>query len=140
MILRVLLDTNALLGLVGYQRFGPTGVETVRSAGPGGALVSPITAWEIACACRFRRNPKVEPIRGDPAAWFKRRMAEPPYSLVPFTPEIAFEAYAMPEPFQRDPGDRFLVATARLLQVAILTNDAKILAYAARGHVQAIAY
>jgi PIN domain nuclease of toxin-antitoxin system len=42
---------------------------------------------------------------------------------------IAIEAYALPEPFHRDPADRILVATARVLGLTLLTADRRILDY-----------
>jgi len=43
--------------------------------------------------------------------------------------EIAMEAYAMPEPFHKDPADRLLVAAARCHGLTLLTADERILAY-----------
>ncbi len=44
------------------------------------------------------------------------------------TPEIALEANRLPGRFHRDPADQILVATARELNLPLLTADAKILA------------
>lgn len=43
--------------------------------------------------------------------------------------EIAMEAYALPEPFHKDPADRLLVATARCKDLTLLTADDRILTY-----------
>jgi PIN domain nuclease of toxin-antitoxin system len=43
-----------------------------------------------------------------------------------------------PGDVHRDPADRFLVATARALDIPIVTRDAAILAYASAGHVRAL--
>jgi PIN domain nuclease of toxin-antitoxin system len=56
------------------------------------------------------------------------------------TPTMAFAAYDLPEPFHRDPADRLIVATARLLQVPVVTSDQRILTYAVAGHVAAVPY
>jgi PIN domain nuclease of toxin-antitoxin system len=42
---------------------------------------------------------------------------------------VAIEAYALPDPFHRDPVDRILVSTARLYRATLLTADERILAY-----------
>ncbi len=42
---------------------------------------------------------------------------------------VAIEAYRLPEPFQKDPGDRLLVATARMHDLTLITADGPILAY-----------
>ena len=51
---------------------------------------------------------------------------------------IGLAASALPD-FHQDPADRLLVATARALDVPILTRDRKILDYAEAGRVKAIA-
>lgn len=45
--------------------------------------------------------------------------------------EIAIEAYALPEPFHKDPADRLLVGAARCHQLVLVTADERILAYRA---------
>ena len=45
----------------------------------------------------------------------------------------------MPETFHRDPADRLIVATARVANATLMTRDRRILDYAARGHLTAIA-
>ena len=44
----------------------------------------------------------------------------------------------LPPGLHEDPGDRLLVATARVLGLAIVTRDRKILDYAAMGHVKVV--
>jgi PIN domain nuclease of toxin-antitoxin system len=48
---------------------------------------------------------------------------------LPLTYSIAVEAYALPEPFHRDPADRLLVSTARLHRFTLLTADERLLHY-----------
>jgi len=43
--------------------------------------------------------------------------------------EMAMEAYALPEPFHKDPADRLLVAAARCHELTLLTADERILGY-----------
>ena len=43
--------------------------------------------------------------------------------------EVALEAYALPEPFHKDPADRVLVATARCHDLTMVTADERILSY-----------
>lgn len=59
-------------------------------------------------------------------------------SLTPLAPDAAIEAGALPGTLHRDPADRLLIATARDLGVPLVTRDARILAYAAQGHLDAI--
>ena len=57
----------------------------------------------------------------------------------PLTSAIALATAELPNPLHDDPADRLLIATARDLDVPLVTRDARILAYAAAGHVRAIA-
>ena len=59
--------------------------------------------------------------------------------LAPLSSKAAIAASCLPGQVHRDPADRLLIATARELGVALVTRDRRILDYAARGHVQAIA-
>jgi PIN domain nuclease of toxin-antitoxin system len=46
-----------------------------------------------------------------------------------FSPQIVVESTQLPQPFHRDPADQLLVATARVLQCSIMTEDNKIESY-----------
>jgi PIN domain len=43
--------------------------------------------------------------------------------LIPITPQIAAEVAALPAGFHRDPADRVIVATSRVLKLPLLTRD-----------------
>jgi PIN domain nuclease of toxin-antitoxin system len=43
------------------------------------------------------------------------------------SPAIAAEVAALPDSFHRDPADRLIVASARVLGATLLTQDAKII-------------
>jgi len=55
--------------------------------------------------------------------------------FIPVDNRIAVEANRLPGDFHRDPADRLIVATARVLDVPLITADTKILDY---KHVQAV--
>jgi PIN domain nuclease of toxin-antitoxin system len=61
--------------------------------------------------------------------WIENALAEPGISLLPLDPRIVVESTQLPRPFHRDPADQLLVATARILQCPIMTEDGKIAAY-----------
>ncbi len=46
---------------------------------------------------------------------------------LPISTEIAVEAYALPEPFHRDPADRLIVACARIHELTVVTADQRII-------------
>jgi PIN domain nuclease of toxin-antitoxin system len=45
------------------------------------------------------------------------------------SPEIIVESTRLPGEFHKDPADQLIVATARLLNCPVVTEDAKILNY-----------
>ena len=53
----------------------------------------------------------------------------PRVEVYPITPAIAVGAYTLPGEFHSDPADRLIVATARLLDAELLTDDGLIRRY-----------
>ena len=65
----------------------------------------------------------------DVGLWIESALAAPGASLLHLNPQIVVESTQLPQPFHRDPADQMLVATARVLQCSIMTEDSKIEAY-----------
>ena len=61
--------------------------------------------------------------------WVERALRAIQARTVQVSHEIAMEAYALPEPFHKDPADRLLVAASRCHDLTMLTADERILAY-----------
>ena len=120
----LLLDTNALIWFTTSGWMNPTALEAIAAAQTsGGIFVSPISAWETGVALSKRR---AQPdLRGqDLARWFRNVLRIPGFRLAIPTQRIAIEAARVPAVFGRgDPGDCFLIATARVKKVAIVTRD-----------------
>ncbi|WP_375398768.1 type II toxin-antitoxin system VapC family toxin [uncultured Sphingomonas sp.] len=138
--LAILLDTCAAIWLVHDGPLGAPARRAIVDAGRAtGVFVSPVTAWEIGFLTYPAKGAPRLQFLPDPKTWFANLMAMPAIRAAAFDGDIAIEAAMLPGDFHRDPADRLLVATARLLDLTIVTSDAKILAYAAAGHVRAIA-
>ena len=134
----MLLDTCALLDhALGTPIPGAALAALDRARQAGELLVSSISALEIAQKAATGRL-VLESL--DPAAWFALALDRLGIVEVGFGALTAFAAYRLPEPFHRDPADRVIVATARLLAVPVVTTDARILAYGRVGHVRTVAY
>ena len=132
----VLLDTCAMIFIATGQTISASASQQLRAASlAGSVLVSPVSAWEIGLLSAKRTIG----FRPDPKSWFQRFMAYPGARLTPLTPDIAIEASFLPLPLHNDPADRLLIATARSLDVPIVTRDRRILDYAKAGRVGAIA-
>ena len=136
----VLLDTCAVIWMVQDAPISDEGRRAIVAASAAGAVfVSPVSAWEIGLLAHPAKGaPRVQ-FLPDTKSWFSALMARPSVRAAAFTPDIAIEAAVLPGEFHRDPADRLMVATARLLRLPLVTRDDKILAYAAAGHVRAVA-
>jgi len=66
-------------------------------------------------------------------------VSAPGLAIEPLLPQVAVEAHSLPNRFHRDPVDRLIVATARVANATLMTRDRRILDYAGRGHLTAIA-
>lgn len=135
----VLLDTCAAIWLVNKDSMATTALDAIFHAGSrDGVFVSPVSAWEIGLLDRRGRTTGLQ-FLPDAKSWFGRLMSAPSIRPAPFTPEIAIDASALPEPLHGDPADRLLISTARHMGIPIVTRDTKIIAYDALGCVGVIA-
>jgi len=87
--------------------------------------VSIISCWEVAKLVQYERL-KLDRVVG---LWIESALAEQGVSLLQLHPQIVVESTQLPGNFHRDPADQLLVATARVLQCPIMTEDSKIAAY-----------
>lgn len=133
----VLLDTHALYWLVtAADTLSEEALIAIADNQATGTLyVSPITAWELAIAAKkpAHRNP---PNLGNGTAseWFKDAVGSTASKVVPIMQRIAFEASAVIDATgHKDPGDCYLIATARVKRIPIITRDATMQALAIRN-------
>ena len=135
----LLLDTCAAIFLMTGATMARGTKELMDNAGVLKQIfVSPVTAWEIGLMARpGRRNAHI--FLPSPQAWFTTLLSFRPITPAPFNVEIALETSALPDAVHPDPADRMLIATARVLDLALMTRDRKILAYAEAGHLRAVA-
>lgn len=119
-----LLDTHVLIWwLNDLTRLSPQQREVVEAATPDAPLhVSDISLWEVAMLQSLGRIRLALPLR----EWLDRAVAPPLVRRHGISPAIAAEVAALPDSFHRDPADRILVATARVLGATLLTSDRRI--------------
>ena len=134
----ILLDTNVLIALMANRALRPMAAAAIRAATPtGDVLVSATTAWEIGLlATRTGRSSRM--FVPDGRAWFAAVIGLPGIRVLPFDAVMALDAAYLPGNFHRDPSDRWLVSSARVAGIPLLTMDRAILDYAKAGHVEAI--
>jgi len=128
----ILLDTHVWVWWVhGDSRLSTAAAAAIKAEEGSGLLVSVISVWEVAKLVEVGRLvlPKAVP------EWVESALAYPGVILQAITPAIAVGSTQLPSPFHRDPADQILVATARGLDVPIVTADGLVLAY---PHVRSI--
>ena len=121
----VVLDTCAIIWAVSDPARLPDRAAGILQAEDTAVCVSAISCAEIACAATRGR---IE-IDRHWRLWFRLHVELNGWTVLPIDLECVEEAFALPEPFHRDPADRLIVATARGLSAPVVTADARILAY-----------
>jgi PIN domain nuclease of toxin-antitoxin system len=114
----LLLDTHIWLwGILEPQRLSRRLARELESTG-NELWLSPISVWELVILHQKRRILPEEKIE----TWIARAMRARPMREAPVTFEVAEEVGRVELP-QRDPADRFLVATARVFDLTLVTAD-----------------
>ena len=106
-----------------------------RAVAAGALRIAAISLWEIALLASRGRIVLGKSV----GLWLEEALADPGPAIDPLSPQVAIEASSLPETFHRDPADRLIVATARVANATLMTRDRRILDYAGRGHLTAIA-
>jgi PIN domain nuclease of toxin-antitoxin system len=119
--LKTLLDTHVLLWwLAGDRRLSRGQRRVINRASEESPLgLSDISLWEIATLYELGRIELDRPLR----EWLEQASAPPLVRRVGISPAVAAEVAALPASFHRDPADRIIVATARVLGAKLLTSD-----------------
>ena len=120
----ILLDTCVLLWLAGNPAALSAAAAKALAEASSPAFVSAISAWELALKVR-KGNLKLQRA---PAEWYAAALRHHALLEMPLTGAIALQAAALP-PIHNDPCDRFLVATAQINHLVLLTPDPKIQQY-----------
>lgn len=97
----------------------------------GGIIVSAISAREIAVLVSKGRLT----LSMDIVDWLQHTSLLPGVRILPLDWHTAIQSVRLPEPFHQDPADRIIVATARALNVPLVTMDQKIRDY---SHVKTV--
>ncbi len=132
----VLLDTHAWIWLVdGNDELSLPARKLIdQAAATGTVLIASISVWEVAMLERKGRLVLSRSCWN----WVEDALSLPGLRLIQLSAQTALESCFLPGKFHDDPADRFIVATARLENAAIVTRDKQILRYAQSGHVAAI--
>jgi PIN domain nuclease of toxin-antitoxin system len=133
----LLLDTHVWIWfMLASPELSVSGRSAINRAAAAGRLrIAAISLWETALLASGGRVALGRPV----TQWMTAAVSARGLSVEPLLPQVAVEAYSLPDAFHRDPADRLIVATARVTSATLMTRDRRILDYAARGHLTAIA-
>ena len=122
--MKALLDTHILLWWHGDRgRLSREQQDVIAAADADAPLeVSDISLWEVAMLYSLGRIRLTIPLR----EWLDKAVAPPLVRRHGISPAMATELASLPDSFHRDPADRILVATARVLGATLLTRDRRI--------------
>lgn len=119
------LDTHAWVWWVGRNKRPGTGTLAALDELPadGRPYLSGISLWEVATLVARGRMSLALPL----AEWLEAAAHPRTVRLVAITPAVAADTAALPATFQRDPADRLIVSTCRVMGLPLLTRDRRIL-------------
>ena len=126
----LLLDTHVILWALLNEPIRQESRDRMRLAQPSRSLfVSHISAWEVGVALSKPQESKRPNLLGmPPNLWFQRAVRDLRVKALPISYKIALEASLVPAVYgSGDPGDCFLIATARLHNLMIVTRDARMI-------------
>lgn len=118
------LDTHIWVWwMLGDSKLKESKREYLDALPPGNRpVLSDISLWEVGMLVEMGRLD----IDGDIESWLEIAASPATVSLHPVTPAIIAEMNRLPSGFHRDPADRLIVATARVLGKPLATEDDKI--------------
>lgn len=85
--------------------------------------LSDISLWEVATLVAASRLALTVSL----AEWLERAAHPRTVRILPITAEVAADVAILPAAFHRDPADRIIVATCRVMGLSIVTHDRPIL-------------
>ncbi len=130
----LVLDTHVWLWSINgeVERLSAQSRVAIEQASATGSLgVMAISVWEVGMLESKGRIRFAEPSLD----WVRKALTAPGLHLLPLTPEIAIETSRLPGVLHKDPVDRMLVATARILGGILVTHDQLLLDYGSQGFV-----
>jgi PIN domain nuclease of toxin-antitoxin system len=120
--MKLLLDTHIWLwSLLDRKRLSPRVIKEIGD--PNNELwFSPISIWELIILCQKGRVILDQEVN----SWIAHKLGAVPLREAPVTYEVARETGRLQLP-QRDPADRFLLATAKVFELTLVTADEHLL-------------
>lgn len=121
--MKLLLDTHIWLwSLLEPKRLSRRVLKELASAG-NELWLSPISTWEVVALCE--KNCLV--VNEETGKWIDKALSAVGLREAPLTHDVAVESRSIQLP-HRDPADKFLVATAKVFGLTLVTADRNLMA------------
>ena len=131
--MNVVIDTHVWIWWIEDDQRHVALARHLDAMGAGAIGLSAISTWEVALKAR-RVGPGALQLSRPINDWLEVARRPAPLRLLPVTDEIAIAAASLPAGAPADPADRFIIATALVHNVPLLTHDARVLAFAGVEH------
>lgn len=120
----VVLDTHAWIWWIERdRRLSRAALEALDRLAPDARpMLCGISLWEVAMLVERGRLTCSIPFK----EWLESAAHPRTVRVLPITTEVAAEVAVLPASFHRDPADRIIVATCRVLKAPLLTRDRRI--------------
>lgn len=120
--MKLLLDTHIWLwSLLEPDRLSDAAIQVLRDSETE-LFLSPVSIWEVTVLVAKGRVV----LTSDVVEWVSEALSQVPVQEIPLTIEAALETNRLSLP-HRDPADQFIVATARVFNLTLVTADRRIL-------------
>ena len=91
--------------------------------------LSAISIWEIAMLEKKKRIVLSLPV----TKWINKALDKSSAKVIDLSVDIVVDSCNLPGAFHSDPADRLIVATSRVCNIPLVTQDSKILDYISQG-------
>jgi PIN domain nuclease of toxin-antitoxin system len=114
--------------------YSPAAYGIAKAGASGKLFVSDISIWELGVALYKKSLERRPNLRGlSIEEWFAQTTKRLDARIIRISQAIAIEAANVPGVYgSGDPGDCFLIATARMRRLSLVTRDSKMIALAKR--------
>ena len=130
--MKYLLDTCVLIRLLDSpEKISAAAISAMKMDDSATMGVASISLWEVARKESLGNLELAMPAN----EWLREVADNEALSVLSLSDRIAWESCHLPDEFHRDPADRIIVATARIMRVTLVTSDRRILQY---PHVETI--
>jgi len=133
----LLLDTCAIIWTAQDQPLSEMAEEAINKSHQQGRrlYISPFSAWELGMLVSKGRLRLPLPL----SDWFETYLKNGQCHLADLSPQILANSSFLPGDPPIDPADRVLIATARAMDLTLITRDRAIIDYGQEGWVRVLA-